>query len=52
MDLSFRFQWRPSDADAADADEHVDPIDLARQRLLDVEAAIERRYLKAPLGHR
>lgn len=28
----------------------TNPVDEARERLLDLEAAIERRYLKAPLG--
>ena len=29
----------------------LNPIQLAKERLLSVELAIERRYLKAPLGH-
>ena len=33
-----------------DDDERVNPIQLAKERLLSVELAIERRYLKAPLG--
>jgi len=28
----------------------TNPIEEARQRLLELEMAIERRYLKAPLG--
>ena len=28
----------------------VDPVEVGRSRLLELEAAIERRYLKAPLG--
>ena len=28
----------------------TDPVEEARERLLDLEANIERRYLKAPLG--
>ncbi|XP_059099037.1 bromodomain adjacent to zinc finger domain protein 2B-like [Tigriopus californicus] len=31
-------------------DKRADPIEEARQRLLELEANIERRYLKAPLG--
>ena len=30
--------------------EHVSAVEQARQRLLSLEAAIERRYLKPPLG--
>jgi hypothetical protein len=33
-----------------DDDERVNPIQLAKERLLSVELAIERRYLKVPLG--
>ena len=32
-------------------DDREDPISEARERLLDLEAHIERRYLKAPLGN-
>merc|ERR1712102_97176 len=28
----------------------LDPVEVGRSRLLELEAAIERRYLKAPLG--
>lgn len=38
------------DSDESDEDERVNPIQLAKERLLSVELAIERRYLKAPLG--
>ena len=27
-------------------------VEVCRQRLLELEAAVERRYLKAPLGNR
>lgn len=37
--------------DDEDDDERVNPVELAKERLLAVELAIERRYLKAPLGH-
>ena len=49
-------QFRPSCvAKSAESDKQygkqaTDPVEEARERLLDLEAAIERRYLKAPLG--
>ena len=48
MNLVFRSVCEAVDED----DERVNPIELARERLLAIEEAIERRYLKAPLGHR
>ena len=44
--------FRPSCEAPADAnDNREDAVAEARQRLLELEVAIERRYLKAPLGH-
>ncbi len=43
--------FRPSCCPADKGDDRPDPISEARERLLELEAAIERRYLKAPLGH-
>ncbi len=43
--------FRPSCCPPDKGDDRPDPISEARERLLDLEAAIERRYLKAPLGH-
>ncbi|KAK4015486.1 hypothetical protein OUZ56_030463 [Daphnia magna] len=48
MNLKFRTPGDSSSDD--DDDERVNPIQLAKERLLSVELAIERRYLKAPLG--
>ncbi|XP_057373680.1 bromodomain adjacent to zinc finger domain protein 2B-like [Daphnia carinata] len=48
MDLKFRTPGDSSSDD--DEDERINPIYLAKERLLSVELAIERRYLKAPLG--
>lgn len=42
--------FRPSGEVAVAGDGRLDPVELTRQRLLELEAAIERRYLKAPLG--
>ena len=47
MNLQFR---TPGDNDEEKDDDKVNPIELAKERLLSVEVAIERRYLKAPLG--
>lgn len=46
------FQFRPSclDGHVEEGDQRVNPITLAKDRLLCLEAAIERRYLKPPLG--
>ena len=49
MNLSFRTVCELA---TSEDDQRVDPIQLAKERLLSVEGAIERRYLKAPLGHR
>ena len=43
------------DGDVNNADDEfgadaVNPVEEAKERLLDLEANIERRYLKAPLG--
>ena len=40
----------PSCEEALENDTRLDPVEVARQRLLELELAIERRYLKAPLG--
>jgi len=45
MNLVFR-----TTGDDSPEDNRVDPIQMAKERLLSVELAIERRYLKAPLG--
>ena len=42
--------FRPSCEEALENDTRLDPVEVARQRLLELELAIERRYLKAPLG--
>lgn len=43
--------FRPScEPPSGPNDKRADPIEEARQRLLELEANIERRYLKAPLG--
>lgn len=39
------------DDEEEDDSKPLDPIKFAKERLLSVELAIERRYLKAPLGH-
>ena len=49
MNLSFR---TVSESAVNEDDQRANPIQLAKERLLSLEAAIERRYLKAPLGHR
>lgn len=36
--------------EAEDSGKGLDPVEVGRSRLLELEAAIERRYLKAPLG--
>jgi hypothetical protein len=36
--------------DGDDDDDAANPVEEAKERLLDLEANIERRYLKAPLG--
>jgi len=43
--------FRPSCEEPLENDTRLDPVEVARQRLLELELAIERRYLKAPLGH-
>ncbi|XP_046439132.1 bromodomain adjacent to zinc finger domain protein 2B-like isoform X2 [Daphnia pulex] len=50
MNLKIRTPGDTSSDDDDDEDERVNPIQLAKERLLSVELAIERRYLKAPLG--
>jgi hypothetical protein len=50
MNLKFRTPGDTSSDYDDDEDERVNPIQLAKERLLSVELAIERRYLKAPLG--
>ncbi len=47
-DRSFRAACEPP---SGSDDDRPDPISEAKERLLDLEANIERRYLKAPLGH-
>ena len=42
--------FRASCEDKAEDDERLDTVEVIRQRLTELEAAIERRYLKAPLG--
>merc|ERR1712088_1256284 len=43
--------FRPSClATEGDGDKRLNPVTVAKQRLLELESAIERRYLKAPLG--
>eukprot|EP00091_Calanus_sinicus_P024486 TRINITY_DN8800_c0_g1_i1.p1 TRINITY_DN8800_c0_g1~~TRINITY_DN8800_c0_g1_i1.p1 ORF type:complete len:147 (-),score=23.73 TRINITY_DN8800_c0_g1_i1:31-471(-) len=42
--------FRPSCEEPLENDTRLDPVEVARQRLLELELAIERRYLKAPLG--
>ena len=42
--------FRASCEDKAEEDERLDIVEVIRQRLTELEAAIERRYLKAPLG--
>ena len=43
--------FRPScETRRSSKDERVDPVAEARERILDLEFNIERRYLKAPLG--
>ena len=49
MNLSFR---TVCEAAINEDDPRANPIELAKERLLSLEGAIERRYLKAPLGHR
>lgn len=46
------FVFRPSclDGHVEEGDERVNPVTVAKDRLLCLEAAIERRYLKPPLG--
>ena len=44
-------EFRPACEPCSEDDPRLDPIALAKIRLLDLEANIERRYLKAPLGH-
>ena len=43
--LHFRASCEEEEAGAG-----LDPVEVGRSRLLELEAAIERRYLKAPLG--
>ncbi|XP_046639632.1 bromodomain adjacent to zinc finger domain protein 2B-like isoform X1 [Daphnia pulicaria] len=50
MNLKIRTPGDTSSDDDDDEDERVNPIQLAKERLLSLEMAIERRYLKAPLG--
>ena len=45
--LSFRPSCLGSEGEQ---DTRLNPVAVAKQRLLELEAAIERRYLKAPLG--
>ena len=45
MNLVFR-----TTGDDSPEDDRVDPIKMAKERLLSAELAIERRYLKAPLS--
>jgi len=48
-DVKFRASsLAPEDED----DDRQDPVMIAKERLADLEAAIERRYLKPPLGTR
>jgi len=44
-------EFRPACEPYSEDNPRLDPIALAKKRLLDLEANIERRYLKAPLGH-
>ncbi|CAG0925195.1 unnamed protein product, partial [Notodromas monacha] len=50
--LTFRASCDVRVGEDGGKDERVNPVDTARERLLILEAAIERRYIKAPLGHR
>ena len=51
-----RRKFRPSCLPKSSANDKLfgkdatDPVEEARERLLNLEEAIERRYLKAPLG--
>merc|ERR1719414_1495681 len=45
--LSFRPSCLSTEGDG---DKRLNPVTVAKQRLLELENAIERRYLKAPLG--
>ena len=50
--LSDTLKLRPScEEDAENDPESVNVVEVCRQRLLELEAAVERRYLKAPLGN-
>ena len=42
--------FRSSCEEKLDNDDRLDAVEVVRQRLTELEAAIERRYLKAPLG--
>ena len=44
--LAETLQFRPSAAEGPE----LNPVEVSRQRLLELEAAIERRYLKPPLA--
>ena len=46
--------FRPSclDGHVEEGDNRANPVTIAKDRLLCLEAAIERRYLKPPLGIR
>ena len=43
-------EFRASCESEEEAGGGLDPVEVGRSRLLELEAAIERRYLKAPLG--
>jgi hypothetical protein len=49
---TFKASCDRSISDSGEKDERINPVDCARERLLILEAAIERRYIKAPLGQR
>ena len=48
--LADTLQFRPSCETGSDDREGLNTVEVSKQRLLELEAAIERRYLKAPLG--
>ena len=43
-------EFRASCEEKTEGDERLDAVEVVRERLIELEAAIERRYLKAPLG--
>jgi len=43
-------EFRASCEEKTEGEERLDAVEVVRERLIELEAAIERRYLKAPLG--